>query len=243
MPDPANPQSFNRYSWVLGNPLIHADPSGHAPCGAACPGDWTNWEFNPDAAYQGPYDPRQQAANRARAEQAASLVIDVGSVAGDVKGLIEVFTGRDLVTGEDLGNWRFAGLFGLVGLGEIRYLRFADEAGGIFRSASRVDLDWVAGWASQAEKHHWIPRQFHRQLKALFPDITGDVLQFTEPLEQGFHQFAHSKWGTKADSYNELVQQWLDSYDGSQSLDDFLQFIGDLREQYLELYQQYLTGG
>jgi hypothetical protein len=95
------------------------------PCGAACPGDWTNWEFNPDAAYQGTYDPRQQAANRARAKQAASLVIDLGSVAGDVKGLIEVFTGRDLVTGEDLGNWRFAGLAGLVGLGEIRYLRFS----------------------------------------------------------------------------------------------------------------------
>ena len=32
MPDPQNPQSFNRYSYVLNRPLSLADPSGH--CGA-----------------------------------------------------------------------------------------------------------------------------------------------------------------------------------------------------------------
>ena len=30
MPNPADPQSFNRYSYVLNNPLIYIDPSGHA---------------------------------------------------------------------------------------------------------------------------------------------------------------------------------------------------------------------
>ncbi|MFZ5919187.1 MAG: RHS repeat-associated core domain-containing protein [Chloroflexota bacterium] len=29
VPDPAAPQSFNRYSYVLGNPLKYTDPSGH----------------------------------------------------------------------------------------------------------------------------------------------------------------------------------------------------------------------
>jgi len=29
VPDPANPQSFNRFSYVLGNPLRYSDPSGH----------------------------------------------------------------------------------------------------------------------------------------------------------------------------------------------------------------------
>ncbi len=29
MPDPANPQAFNRYSYVLNNPLRYTDPSGH----------------------------------------------------------------------------------------------------------------------------------------------------------------------------------------------------------------------
>jgi len=29
VPNPANPQSLNRYSYVLGNPLRYTDPSGH----------------------------------------------------------------------------------------------------------------------------------------------------------------------------------------------------------------------
>ena len=35
IPDPANPQSFNRYSYCLGNPLKFVDPSGHDPLDAA----------------------------------------------------------------------------------------------------------------------------------------------------------------------------------------------------------------
>jgi RHS repeat-associated protein len=111
VPEPGSPQSFNRYAYVGNRPLNYTDPSGHVSCGAACPGDWTNWEFNPDAAYQGSYEPRQQAANRARAEQAFSLLVDFAPGAGDAKGFVEVFTGKDLVTGESLGGWRWLGVF------------------------------------------------------------------------------------------------------------------------------------
>jgi RHS repeat-associated protein len=31
VPSPVNPQSLNRYTYVLNNPLAHTDPSGHAP--------------------------------------------------------------------------------------------------------------------------------------------------------------------------------------------------------------------
>ena len=31
VPDPANPQSFNRFSYVFNQPLIYTDPSGHCP--------------------------------------------------------------------------------------------------------------------------------------------------------------------------------------------------------------------
>lgn len=39
-----------------------------------------------------------------------STTMDFIPIVGDAKGLAEVFTGRDLVTGEDLGYWRYSGL-------------------------------------------------------------------------------------------------------------------------------------
>jgi RHS repeat-associated protein len=38
VPDPANPQDLNRYSYVRNNPLRYVDPSGHEPCanGSMC---------------------------------------------------------------------------------------------------------------------------------------------------------------------------------------------------------------
>jgi hypothetical protein len=58
---------------------------------------------------------------------AGSVTVDLIPIAGEIKGLIEVFTGTDLVTGEELGWWRFAGLAGLVGLNEIKFLRYGDD--------------------------------------------------------------------------------------------------------------------
>jgi hypothetical protein len=42
IPNPANPQSLNRYSYVYNNPLLYNDPSGHIP--------WLDWVVG--AAYQ-----------------------------------------------------------------------------------------------------------------------------------------------------------------------------------------------
>jgi hypothetical protein len=39
VPEPGNPQAFNRYSWVLGNPLKFRDPSGHLAEGEDNTGD------------------------------------------------------------------------------------------------------------------------------------------------------------------------------------------------------------
>jgi RHS repeat-associated protein len=39
VPEPTNPQSLNRYSWVLGNPLKFVDPTGHKEEGECSPND------------------------------------------------------------------------------------------------------------------------------------------------------------------------------------------------------------
>jgi hypothetical protein len=80
---------------------------------------------------------------------ALSVALDFTPFLGEAKGLIEVFTGTDLVTGEDLGWWRFAGLAGLVGFNEIKHLRHADDAvqaiGGVGRRADELDNGATAG--------------------------------------------------------------------------------------------------
>ena len=73
---------------------------------------------------------------------AAGLAADFTPVVGELKGFVEIFTGKDLVTGEDLGWWRFAGILGVVGLNEVKHLRHADDvidaAGSIARKGDDV---------------------------------------------------------------------------------------------------------
>lgn len=79
---------------------------------------------------------------------AASIGADLTPFVGEIKGLIEVFTGTDLVTGEELGHWRWAGLAGIVGLNEIRLLRYGDEAADIIRFGGR-NLNHIGDVADQ----------------------------------------------------------------------------------------------
>jgi len=54
VPNPANPQSLNRYSYVYNNPLLYTDPSGHDPLITAIAFFIRSWFGEPNIA---PWDP------------------------------------------------------------------------------------------------------------------------------------------------------------------------------------------
>lgn len=70
---------------------------------------------------------------------ATSIGLDFVPVVGDAKGVYEAATGYDMVTGEPLGNWRWLGLLGLIGLSEMALLRHGDEVADGARLAGKVD--------------------------------------------------------------------------------------------------------
>lgn len=180
VPEPANPQSLNRYSYVLGNPCGYSDPSGHTPCGRACPGDWTNWQIDFGAAYGGKWDPVEQARNRAIVQRAFSLAVDFSPGVGDAKGFAEALTGADLLTGESLGNWRW---LGLVGLSELRPLRYADEVLEIGAATGRVlqGGQWI-------ELGRWSSRSVRMS------DAASAYQQFVTGAEAGYEFFRNGVW-------------------------------------------------
>jgi hypothetical protein len=65
--------------------------------------------------------------------------------------LIEVFTGCDLVTGEDLGWWRLAGI---IGLSELRHLRHADDA---YTWAKQIDYTPPLPRGARANRRSGVP--------------------------------------------------------------------------------------
>ena len=72
IPDPTNPQSFNRYSYVRNNPIGYKDPTGHDRCGAAgevCKDEVpivpieAEWPFNEDNPYSSLIDTEFEGAD------------------------------------------------------------------------------------------------------------------------------------------------------------------------------------
>lgn len=195
VPEPGNPQALNRYSYVLGNLILYSDPTGHREC-RACPFELTTWGI--DSEYAGPWDTGQQARNAAVVDKSLAMTVDFTPVAGDIKGLAEVFTGYDLVTHEDLGNWRW---LGLVALSELRYAdEVADVAAvlkerivigegmdAVVAAAKLNDAKWYQAWkkffdpevfdleASLARNERWIRTKIKEGYEIL--DIGLDPLR------------------------------------------------------------------
>jgi hypothetical protein len=133
VPDLRGAQAWNRYCYVDNNPLKYVDPTGH------CKG-LSGQAFDVCvSAVVGVADAGHSTNDWVARNEETLWVMEAGGVdllpiAGDAKGLAEVFTGHDLITGENLGHWRWAGL---VFLSELRLMRHGDDVVDAARFATR----------------------------------------------------------------------------------------------------------
>jgi len=117
IPDPSNPQAFNRYSYVLNNPIMYTDPSGHWSTGDL-------WKEGSRAERN-----TRDAWNRNRSDiEAGAIIVGTaaatwycggcgaaailqGALAGEIAGgSIAYATGGDVLTGVVAGGVIGAGL-------------------------------------------------------------------------------------------------------------------------------------
>ncbi len=124
----------HKLGWMLIQPdkfYVTLFPVPHVP-----PAALTGIPAGTTVAYVPPSECREGAVSNEAT--ATSIGIDLIPVVGDLKGLGEAATGCDMVTGEPLGDWRWFGLLGLVGMSEVALLRHGDEAAGVARLSDDV---------------------------------------------------------------------------------------------------------
>jgi RHS repeat-associated protein len=145
VPSPGNPQHFNRYAYVLNNPLGFTDPSGHKDCGPACESDWTTHDINFGSAYYGPWDLAAQARNRAKIELVVAIF---DAVAALVNEPYDWATTSARCSQGGCNALDYAGFLpfipGILGrLDEVgdaaRAVNKLDEASGVVRAADKVE--------------------------------------------------------------------------------------------------------
>lgn len=125
--------------------------------------------------------------------------------------------------------------------GRNRLIRVIGNFGTRFRNYDRV-LELGESLGGKIDEHHWVPQTFHSRLQGRFGNLSNDILNFTEKLDDGFHSWLHGQGakGTLQDAYNGRINAWLDRNNGA-TLDDFLKEVKRLRDEYLQLYEQYIT--
>jgi hypothetical protein len=152
--------------------------------------------------------------------------VDFTPVIGDAKGVVEIFTGKDLITGEDLGAWRWAGLLGLVGLAEIRYLRFADEGGKALRLLFKVEdtVGAVGQW------HHMLPTKVMRALEG--HQTLHNIFKRNDFLVRASDLASHRGYQTWHRAYDDEVVEWLaDPKNAEATQKEFLEFLLEIHSR------------
>lgn len=125
-----------KFGWMLVQPdkfYITLFPVAHAPVRSV-----TGIPAGATVAYMPPSVDSCRDQSASNEAVATSIGIDLIPVVGDLKGLQEAATGCDAVTGESLGDWRWLGLLGIIGLSEVSLMRHTLRHGDSIASGARA---------------------------------------------------------------------------------------------------------
>jgi len=205
VPDPANPQSFNRFSYGYNNPLKYRDPTGHQ----VLPPWW---------------DPVAEISRRMTSYDSQGLPAPFEDLTTDIgKRYLEaisafnqaavpvVETALSFVPGYELAS----GVAGISGTG--RRMSTGDRVGAIaFGLVDFTPLDEIAGAtrgllpAPRMHSHHIFPQKWAEW----FADRGIDVHQYTIALESSEHlSGVHGKGGFVGSGDSVLPRRWNQFWD------------------------------
>ena len=133
--DLSNPQSYNRYSYVLNNPLRYTDPTGHGPNDYTGASGRAMLQDEDAEATRIVQSARQSAGTMATVGR---TVAEMNPIVGAANGTIGAATGKDAITGEKLAT----GARVLAGIGAVASLipgegAEAKAGAGILKNAER----------------------------------------------------------------------------------------------------------
>jgi len=240
VPDPALPQGLNRYSYVSNRPVSHTDPSGHMPCGQACPGDYTTWQIGFGEAYHGTWN----TANQAQARAVAELAVHVGDVLLAMASNQHDIASTAARCSNGGCNWLDATAFFPLIPGAIGRL---DDLPGIARLFSRGKT-YLQSYETfynitrnpdLYEVHHILPQEFSDILGQVGidvhdPRLLREVSKFDTVTDTRAHQRL----------YTDVWSAWASELGHTPSAEQILDFARALEEQYyLEGTLFYRTGG
>jgi len=222
VPDPGNPRDLNRFTYCGDNPVIYVDPTGHM-LWAGGGGEMYPWKYR--ARPEHIWDPALVTYVETHVPETAPQLAQVASAGvdflpwiGDAKGLAEVFTGSDLVTGESLGNWRW---LGLLGVAELRHIdEVADLARSVRHSDEAVDVIQCTG-----QWHHIISRKIERAL-AGHATLAGEFRR-QDYVVRALDEASHKGYQTWHRAYDDEVVRWLrDARNNGAGSHEFLTYLG-----------------
>jgi RHS repeat-associated protein len=100
VPNPTNPQSYNRYSYVLNSALNFTDPTGHKECDLDCQiqNEPTNSDINFGLGWEEEWDVAQQQENQQIAAEVAQTGAEIGC--GLSNTCDAAYTGYRITTGQ-----------------------------------------------------------------------------------------------------------------------------------------------